>query len=50
MERIMFTFFACLGAGLVLGAIWAFVSGAFGTSFEVFEDHVTAWLQNLTGG
>ena len=45
MERIMLTFFACLGAGLILAGVWAFV--AFGTSFEAFEDRVTAWVQNL---
>lgn len=48
MERVMLTFFAMLGAGLVLAAIWAFVSA--GTSFEAFEDRVTALIQSLTGG
>jgi hypothetical protein len=48
MERVMLTFIACLAAGLVLAAIWAFVS--FGSTFEAFEDRVTAFIQNLTGG
>jgi hypothetical protein len=45
MERIMLTFFACLGAGIVLGAVWAFVS--YGQAFEAIEDRVTAWIQSL---
>ncbi len=48
MERVMLTFFAMLGAGLVLAAVWAFVS--YGSSFEAFEDRITAFIQSLTGG
>jgi hypothetical protein len=48
MERVMLTFFAMLAAGLILAAVWAFVS--YGSSFEAFEDKVTAFIQNLTGG
>jgi hypothetical protein len=43
MERIMMTFIACLGAGLILGVVWAFIS--YGTTFEAIEDRITAWLQ-----
>jgi hypothetical protein len=45
MERIMLTFIACLGAGLILAGVWAFIS--YGTAFEAIEDRVTAWLQHL---
>jgi hypothetical protein len=48
MDRVMLTFFVMLLAGLMLAGIWAFV--AYGTSFEVFQDRVTGWVQNLTGG
>ena len=45
MERIMLTFIACLGAGLVLAGVWAFIS--YGSTFETFEDRVTAWIQHF---
>jgi hypothetical protein len=48
MERVMLTFFAMVLAGLILAGVWAFV--AYGSSFEAFEDRVTALIQNLTGG
>jgi hypothetical protein len=48
MERVMLTFFAMLLAGLILAGVWAFVT--YGSSFEAFEDRVTGWVQNLTGG
>jgi hypothetical protein len=48
MERIMLTFIACLGAGLILAGVWAFVS--YGTAFEAIEDRVTAWLQHVIWG
>ncbi len=48
MERVLFVFFACLGAGLILAGIWAFI--AYGTAFEAFEDRVTGWVQGHTGG
>ncbi len=48
MERIMLTFLACIGAGLVLAGIWVFISN--GTTFEAIEDQVTGWVQGHTGG
>jgi hypothetical protein len=48
MDRVMLTAFFMVLAGLMLAAVWAFV--AYGSSFEVFQDRVTGWVQNLTGG
>jgi len=47
MDRVMLTAFVMLLAGLMLAGVWAFV--AYGSSFEVIQDRVTGWVQNLTG-
>ena len=48
MDRVMLTAFFMVLAGLLLAVVWAFV--AYGSSFEAFQDRVTGWVQNLTGG
>ncbi|MCI0467241.1 MAG: hypothetical protein L0Y57_09605 [Beijerinckiaceae bacterium] len=49
MDRVLLTAFALVLAGLMLAGVWVWI--AYGSaSFEVLQDSITGWVQDLRGG
>ncbi|MCI0600535.1 MAG: hypothetical protein L0Y50_04375 [Beijerinckiaceae bacterium] len=49
MDRVLLTAFVLVMAGIMLAGVWVFVAYG-GATFEVFQDRVTGWVQDLRGG
>jgi len=49
MDRVLLTAFVLVLAGIMLAGVWVFVAYG-GSTFEVIQDNVTGWVQNLRGG